>query len=945
MEVFVVKNFLDHLTTSSNVQLDKVTEVYKTPQKVNELKISEIINKAVVEAKTKVAPLWDTRDYVAVNPLFGYRDSDFLETVKKVFSLTGVVLLPEKKFLKKKFISGEIEVKDLQETLELLQSNDKSGEFKDISLESLLAFLDSDSLSAATVTSATSATPVATTAPANANATSTAAPVATVTNFNTHTKTHSGSGFQNLTDLNRLRIKCLSDQYDLDYGTNETETITKEISKWAAAYFDEGQSLWEMPNKNQRFFKAWRSLVEFDDSSSVSVREIKKLVKTLPSDPYKAISFMSTKILESQMWDEERLSDYFLRLLLTVQGWSSFVQKIDFEKDLLKEQGPAQQKTELVDVLAVRLAYDFIFLKEEVKLKKIATWNKSYFYSNNPLNLNYVWLCAHENSVRRDTLEKLNINGSQSKKLSAKGRKLKHENRRPLLAQMAFCIDVRSEVMRRHLENRSENIETIGFAGFFGLPVSIKKTGFVKGDSQCPVLIKPVLEVEESGGSNVDTYEGLEAEQGGDLNSANASEKIRSTNEKIISSGEKIKKKAFWSLGHQNVKSSSNSSFAIAETFGFSYAFKMFKNAFSLSKPNLDFDFGLKDNHLNTSKISVEIKTEMALNALTNMGLTDNFAKYVFFFGHGGESSNNPYHSALDCGACAGHNGKNNGRLLADFLNDPNVRNQLKLKGVEVPQETLFLSGWHNTTKDLLIVESIEKSIHCKEDLDELNKLIKDAQLDCKKERAQDFFIKVNIPSDKALKKETDHRAQDWSEVRPEWGLARNHSFIVARRQFTRSVDLEGRSFLHDYDEASDPDLKKLELIMTAPMIVTNWINMQYYASTIDTDKFGAGNKAINNVVGNIGCIQGNESDLLGGLTEQSVRFEGEYFHEPLRLQVFIEASPSSIDQIINKHQMVSDLVSNGWVSIISIDIENNEYKLRHREKWLHLKKSEMVWN
>ena len=126
---------------------------------------------------------------------------------------------------------------------------------------------------------------------------------------------------------------------------------------------------------------------------------------------------------------------------------------------------------------------------------------------------------------------------------------------------------------------------------------------------------------------------------------------------------------------------------------------------------------------------------------------------------------------------------------------------------------------------------------------------------------------------------------------------------------------------------------------MTAPMIVTNWINMQYYASTIDQEKFGVGNKVLANVVGTIGCIQVNSSDLLGGLTEQSVRYAGEYYHEPLRLQVFIEAETDSIDQIIEKHQLVKDLIQNDWVKVISIHPTNKQFMLRHMKKWIEVKR------
>ena len=54
---------------------------------------------------------------------------------------------------------------------------------------------------------------------------------------------------------------------------------------------------------------------------------------------------------------------------------------------------------------------------------------------------------------------------------------------------------------------------------------------------------------------------------------------------------------------------------------------------------------------------------------------------------------------------------------------------------------------------------------------------------------------------------------------------------LVAPRERTRGMNLEGRSFLHDYDWRSDEGDAVLELVMTAPMVVANWINLQYLAS------------------------------------------------------------------------------------------------------------------
>jgi uncharacterized protein YbcC (UPF0753/DUF2309 family) len=47
-------------------------------------------------------------------------------------------------------------------------------------------------------------------------------------------------------------------------------------------------------------------------------------------------------------------------------------------------------------------------------------------------------------------------------------------------------------------------------------------------------------------------------------------------------------------------------------------------------------------------------------------------------------------------------------------------------------------------------------------------------------------------------------RSRDWSQVRPEWGLAGNACFIVAPRARIKHLDLGGRSFLHDYDWQAD---------------------------------------------------------------------------------------------------------------------------------------------
>ncbi|MBC7940252.1 MAG: DUF2309 family protein, partial [Chitinophagaceae bacterium] len=146
---------------------------------------------------------------------------------------------------------------------------------------------------------------------------------------------------------------------------------------------------------------------------------------------------------------------------------------------------------------------------------------------------------------------------------------------------------------------------------------------------------------------------------------------------------------------------------------------------------------------------------------------------------------------------------------------------------------------------------------------------------------------------------------------------AGNAAFVIAPRARSLGAVLEGRAFLHDYDAANDADGSVLELLMTAPMLVTHWINWQYHASTCDPQRLGSGNKLLHNVVGGrIGVFEGNGGDLRVGLARQSLH-DGEHWrHEPLRLTVVIDASAEAIECVIANHAVVRQLLDNDWLHL-----------------------------
>jgi uncharacterized protein YbcC (UPF0753/DUF2309 family) len=201
--------------------------------------------------------------------------------------------------------------------------------------------------------------------------------------------------------------------------------------------------------------------------------------------------------------------------------------------------------------------------------------------------------------------------------------------------------------------------------------------------------------------------------------------------------------------------------------------------------------------------------------------------------------------------------------------------------------------------------------------------------------RARAETLGVEVPNDRALAESLRARGRDWSEVRPEWGLARNAAFIAAPRARTRRIDLQGRAFLHEYDWQRDTEFAVLELILTAPMVVANWINMQYYGSTVDPERFGSGDKTLHNVVGGtLGVYEGAGGDLRIGLAKQSVHDGTDWVHEPLRLSVYIEAPASAIDDIIARQPTVKALVENEWLFLHRIDSTDSGVHLRRPDGW-----------
>lgn len=857
---------------------------------------------------------------------------------------------------------------------------------------------------------------------------------------------HAGAG----SSMRRADRGCtLADRMREEMGIDLVDQINQEMIKWSAAFVDEGLADWGMPSRRLGFYAAWRGLAARD----LTLRLLgstggAERIRALPDAPEDAIvgALCGLRVPEAG-W-----RDYLGRHLAHLPGWTGFIR---WRGENPEYEPQRQHPISPVDYLAVRLFYEREFAsglgvectgeappdpagqaqdgdasnRGESNLDRLCRDGWRWFHlaqflalspghvrrlspraSQAPLD----WLDrfspeaqapvvleAYEDQYRRSFLARL---------VASRRRRAGEPAPRPE-AQAVFCIDVRSEPFRRHLEAQGA-YETFGFAGFFGVPLRYR--GFNQCDEQalCPVLVKPKHRVAEL--PRPGQHERVQAYATGS---------------------------AWQSLGHHlfhDLKSSPLASVALIDGLGlFFTAGLVGKTVFCLSFTRLrerirGWLAPPIRTHVRTAKASPEeaeawvaaveeaavaewlsrqpdrqlrrlggdrraldqvrraaldlgvapaassqpggsrpFRLDPALadaspgglledlrracgltprerearlerlafqgftlaeqvnfteTGLRLFGLTANFAPLVLFCGHGSTTENNPYAAALDCGACGGSHGDPNARVLAGMANRAEVRAALRDRGIVIPGETWFLAGKHMTTTD-------EVRLYDLEDVPPTHGAAV-ARLVAALARARDHAAAERCKSlpgtRRGLTPERAARAvlaksADWAQVRPEWGLSSNAAFIVGRRALTKGLNLQARAFLHSYDPDQDHTGKVLETIMTAPMIVGEWINMEHYFSAADPWTYGSGTKVLHNVVGGIGVMLGRQSDLQTGLPLQTVNNGSIRYHEPMRLLIVIEAPPDRITPIIQRHEVLQHLLHHQWVTLTAMAPDSGE--------------------
>ncbi len=795
-----------------------------------------------------------------------------------------------------------------------------------------------------------------------------------------------------------LKHMTLYEIHDAIFNTNEKEIIQKEIIEYISRFLDEGQTTISMENRDLGMFNAFKLYenIDYEGDAQTYVKE--------------ALETLKVKDVEA----------YFLTHIIKLHGWAGFIKYRSEDENYFAQKN---YPSSLIDYMAIRLFFELkntqdTELNDFEKLDKYIEDNHTYvalkllqskgklpgqFIDDMENNRDYQAIMDDyihkQNQLDALQLQEVqkalptldtslsflenfvsilrkeegfiwlkSLEDSYIKTYVNEFTKTAEEEEMPL-ASATFCLDVRSETIRRKFEASGE-YTTFGAGGFLGLPIAFVEFDKAHELLLAPAIVKPSNVVFEIPLEEYDDY--------------STNKTIKKTTKKVLS----------------DLKNNPYTPYIMVEAIGWMFSVNLFgktffpkktdeffkrvkpqkpKTTYTLNKlsPELIENY-VKNMHIKmikeeltiehielsdetiealwkhltlneifTKKVpeqliyrlknhyqispedyqtqkeklahvgfTLEEKVKYLKNFLELIGNIDKFPQFFTIVGHGSKSDNNPFESALDCGACGGSISLPNARALCMMGNTKEVREALTKEGIVIPSETRFIPAVHITSTDE--VEFYDTEILTKKEMKLFNIVMNDFKEASFESRAERMKSLPNTNS----QEEMFVKSMDWSEPRPEWGLAGNMGAFAGPRNSTKHVKLNNRLFMHSYDWKIDNDEADiLTRIFDGPLIVGEWINMEHYFSTVDNKVYGAGSKVYHNVVSNIGVFNGNYSDLKIGLPTQSVLLEGKAYHEPIRLLTFMEAPLEKVGKAL-ENSIAKPFIVNEWIRPVIIDKE-----------------------
>jgi uncharacterized protein YbcC (UPF0753/DUF2309 family) len=731
-------------------------------------------------------------------------------------------------------------------------------------------------------------------------------------------------------------------------GIDSDLLVNDVLIRFCSAFLDQGIAHWPLPERDTGFYSSFCALHEQGNAASAWwMAGLKNEVTRLQNGKVTALACIEESLAALGVKAGE-VENFLSATLLALRGWGGMIWHVEQRADRVHHAVP---EGTLIDFLAVRLLLERFALKSAAKtsigyagtlsemrekltaqipsavprpdkqraflvfqLAQVLGWTPEKLFhletagwaalfdeveGFDELERRRVFHLAYEHRFRVQTLDAL---------ASRKGHSVRPKGRASF--QAVFCIDEREESIRRHIEEVAPTAETFGAAGFFGVVMYYRGAAAADFVPLCPVVMRPQHWVSEVVDRRL-----LDEER----RRSGARRRLGMALTSFHGGSRRIVSGAFFSAAFGLL-----ATVPLVARVVFPRLTARFRNFFGsfIAPPpvtRLKLERGCEKPSQDEAGHGFLPQEMIAIaeRILRDIGLTKNFSRVVLIFGHGSTSMNNPHESAHDCGACGGGVGGPNARAIAEILNDSRIRSALNERGIEIPADTVFIGGLHNTANDNITFFDVDQvsSAHQFE-FEVACKAVNEAAERNAHERARRFGSAPLGLTQTAAKRHMEGRSEDLSQVRPEWGHATNAISIVGRREKTRGLFLDRRAFLVSYDPVQDDaETTILARILGAVVPVCSGINLEYYFSYVDSPGWGSGSKLPHNITGLLGVMDGAMSDLRTGLPWQMVEI-----HEPVRLLFVIETTPGAFLAIMEKNAAIKTMVTKLWVQIALMD-------------------------
>lgn len=711
------------------------------------------------------------------------------------------------------------------------------------------------------------------------------------------------------------------------------------------AFLDQGVAYWPMPFRELGLLEGMRRLMQQPMGTPAPwLRPLGKLLREQAAREQSAEDVAIDMLVRLGAAPDDWAA-YVERTLLALPGWAGLVRQLERAPELAPHHAPP---CSLLEFLAVRLIYEYLaatwvacqhlghdgplsalpvggsfgalhFKRDHVyrlfqvcqltgvaapELLALPTSEVAAVMAEldtfTPIERRRLWHLAYERRHRNEILTAVAAHRS--------GVDVTCRPSQPR-AQFVFCIDDREESMRRAIEEHGAAYETFGTGGFFGFAMYYWGVDDAHAAALCPVVDRPQHRVTE----------------------------VPIAGDASMARGRQMRRKLWSHVARYMFVSSRSLVRGWLATLGlglFSLAPLLARVLFPRRAARLrtrlrDAWFPTPRTKLMMTRdaesrgqlsqaldVAVEDMIARVARVLEDIGLTRGFAPLVVVLGHGSTSLNNPHESAYDCGACGGRRGGPNARIFAHAANRPDVRAGLRARGIEIPDRTWFVGGYHDTCSDAVELYDLDAlPLELTDELGDVRRMLDRARAMNAHERCRRFeAISPTARPEQALRHVED-RAEHLAEPRPEYGHSSNAVCVFGRRALTRGLFFDRRAFLASYDPTIDDDDVILTRVLAALAPVGAGINLEYFFSTVDNERYGCGTKLPHNLTGLVGVINGPASDLRTGLTLQMVEI-----HEPVRLLVLVEATPAALLRVAERAPLVGQLVINRWIQLVSVD-------------------------